>query len=85
MGHIHWRSYFGAVQIIHPALLLEAFPHNTGVTSLVCLLPSYHVLKDTTVGLFLSKLFATCWGMLLQVFRLAYLYFGWVYGLYLVP
>ena len=30
-------------------------------------------------GLFISKLFATCWGMLYQVFRLGYLYLGQVH------
>ena len=36
-------------------------------------------LKDATVGLLVSKLFATCWGMLFQVFRPAYLCLGWVH------
>ena len=34
------------------------------------------LLKGTTVGLLISKLFSTCWGMLFQVFRLGYLYLG---------
>ena len=29
-------------------------------------------------GLFISKLFATCWGVLFQVFRLGYRYLRWV-------
>ena len=37
------------------------------------------MLKDTTVGLLMLKLFATCWGMLFQVFRLAYLNVGQVH------
>ena len=32
------------------------------------------MLKGTMAGLLISKLFATCWGMLFQVFKLAYLY-----------
>ena len=36
------------------------------------------MLKDATAGLFRPKLFATCWGMLFQVFRLGYLGFKWV-------
>ena len=36
------------------------------------------MLKGATVGLLVSKLFATCWGMLFQLFRLGYLYLRWV-------
>ena len=36
------------------------------------------MLKGATVGLLMSKLFATCWGMLFQVFRLGYLCLGQV-------
>ena len=43
-------------------------------------------MKDATVSLFISKLFVTCWGMLLQVSRLGYLYLRQVpLGLYLAP
>ena len=37
-----------------------------------------YMLKDTTVGLFISKLLAICWGMLFKVFRLGYLCLGWI-------
>ena len=37
------------------------------------------MLKDTIAGFCISKLFATCWGMLPQVFRLGYLCLRWVY------
>ena len=30
------------------------------------------MLKDATAGLIISKLFASCWGVLFQVFRLSY-------------
>ena len=40
---IPWWSYFGMAWISHLGLLLEAFPHNIRVFSMVCLLPSHHV------------------------------------------
>ena len=36
------------------------------------------MLKGAMAGLLGSKLFATCWGMLFQVFRLGYLCLGQV-------
>ena len=36
----------------HPALLLEALPHNIGVTSLVCLLPSCYSKGNLSLGVF---------------------------------
>ena len=35
--------------------------------------------KDTTAGFHMSKVFATCWGMLFQMFRLGYLCLGRVH------
>ena len=35
-------------------------------------------VKGRHSGLFIFKLFATCWGMLFKVFRLGYLRLSWV-------
>ena len=42
-------------------------------------LMEHSVLKNAMVGFCMSILFATCWGILFQAFRLGYLYLGWVH------
>ena len=50
--YIYQCGYFGRAPIYHPALLLEALPHNFGLTSLVCLLPSCHSKGNLSLGVF---------------------------------
>ena len=54
-------------------LLLVLSAGMTTVNSLSWCIGSHNMLQGATAGLLISKLFATCCGILFQVFRLGYL------------